>query len=59
MKSDIMSKPLDVYVMKETTDWWQTPWWHFWNPDSGLFGGYVAGILLVAPVVLAVIFKWM
>jgi len=23
-----------------------TPWWHFWNPGSGLFGGLLLGGLI-------------
>lgn len=31
-----------------------TPWYHFWNPQSGLFGG-VMGALILWPIV---IFIW-
>lgn len=24
----------------------KTPWWHFWNPCSGGFGGMIAGAIV-------------
>jgi hypothetical protein len=24
------------------------PWWHFWNPQSGIIGGIIFGLVLCA-----------
>lgn len=31
----------------------QPPWWHFWNPMSGLRGGVLAGAVVVIVFVVA------
>lgn len=30
----------------------QVPWWHFWNPMSGLAGGIVGGAVIAILVIV-------
>lgn len=34
--------------------WYNTPaeWYHFWLPQSGLFGGVIMGLILAIPFII-------
>lgn len=37
-----------------------TPWWHFWNKDSGLAGAMLMGFIIAGSLVLTVwIVEWL